>query len=447
MVAFLLYYHYRIGDGYMYDNPNNNQNFNNGVKPLFQNDFNNTNVTDSNFMPQQNGVYQNHEPGFQQQIPQNAFNPSFNNLTTEQNMQGYPQQGITSQSNTNVFPQQFQTDIQTDIPPELGEIKNLSDATVSSAPTMDVLNPMNIMPENPVPKDPLSAYESGNLNGFNSMNNNTYQNQVISQPNNYGFNGFQNNLTQPTSTMNPITQVPSFNNLSNEGQFNNFGQFNSVNSVQQNIPLSQPTVINNQNTPLDPMVNGLSSSVAPANASGNDYNHPNLASVQEMDNSFLAQNNNLTPQSQIPNLNEETKLYNGNLNEPLKDNNENSIISESQSVDLDSKDNVSTEDLSQKDTSEDMVSNQSQAEDLADETNLSDLGLDDSYSEPDTLDIMDLNEEETSTEKADDSKLSTSQMVDKIKDLIENLKSLGAKIDFEEFDFEQMYQLIIKIEK
>ena len=120
MVAFLLYYHYRIGDGYMYDNANNNQNFNNGVKPLFQNDFNNTNVTDSNFMPQQNGVYQNHEPGFQQQIPQNAFNPSFNNLTTEQNMQGYPQQGIISQSNTNVFPQQFEANIQTDIPPELG---------------------------------------------------------------------------------------------------------------------------------------------------------------------------------------------------------------------------------------------------------------------------------------------------------------------------------------
>ena len=447
MVAFLLYYHYRIGDGYMYDNPNNNQNFNNGVKPLFQNDFNNTNVTDSNFMPQQNGVYQNHEPGFQQQIPQNAFNPSFNNLTTEQNMQGYPQQGITSQSNINVFPQQFQTDIQTDIPPELGEIKNLSDATVSSAPTMDVLNPMNIMPENPVPKDPLSAYESGNLNGFNSMNNNTYQNQVISQPNNYGFNGFQNNLTQPTSTLNPITQVPSFNNLSNEGQFNNFGQFNSVNSVQQNIPLSQPTVINNQNTPLDPMVNGLSSSITPADASGNDYNDPNLASVQEMDNPFLAQNNNLTSQLQTPNLNEETKSYNGNLNETLKDNNENSIISESQSVDLDSKDNVSTEDLSQKDTSEDMVSNQSQTETIEGGTNLSDLGLDDSYNEPDTLDIMDLNEEETSTEKADDSKLSTSQMVDKIKDLIENLKSSGAKIDFEEFDFEQMYQLIIKIEK
>ena len=431
----------------MYDNPNNNQNFNNGVKPLFQNDFNNTNVTDSNFMPQQNGVYQNHEPGFQQQIPQNAFNPSFNNLTTEQNIQGYPQQSIPNQSNTNVFPQQFEANIQTDIPPELGEIKNLSDATVSSAPTMDVLNPMNIMPENPVPKDPLSAYESGNLNGFNSMNNNTYQNQVISQPNNYGFNGFQNNLTQPTSTLNPITQVPSFNNLSNEGQFNNFGQFNSVNSVQQNIPLSQPTVINNQNTPLDPMVNGLSSSITPADASGNDYNHPNLASVQEMDNPFLAQNNNLTSQLQTPNLNEETKSYNGNLNETLKDNNENSIISESQSVDLDSKDIVSTEDLSQKDTSEDMVSNQSQAEDIEGGTNLSDLGLDDSYNEPDTLDIMDLNEEETSTEKADDSKLSTSQMVDKIKDLIENLKSSGAKIDFEEFDFEQMYKLIIKIEK
>ena len=116
-------------------------------------------------------------------------------------------------------------------------------------------------------------------------------------------------------------------------------------------------------------------------------------------------------------------------------------------MDLDSKDNVSTEDLSQKDTSEDMVSNQSQTETIEGGTNLSDLGLDDSYNEPDTLDIMDLNEEETSTEKADDSKLSTSQMVDKIKDLIENLKSSGAKIDFEEFDFEQMYQLIIKIEK
>ena len=34
-----------------------------------------------------------------------------------------------------------------DLPPELGEIKELSDAPIAKAPTMEVLSPMNIIPD------------------------------------------------------------------------------------------------------------------------------------------------------------------------------------------------------------------------------------------------------------------------------------------------------------
>ena len=42
---------------------------------------------------------------------------------------------------------------------------------------------------------------------------------------------------------------------------------------------------------------------------------------------------------------------------------------------------------------------------------------------------------------------SVSKDVQRIKDLIEELKNNGADIELEEFDFETMYQLIVKLNK
>ena len=62
-----------------------------------------------------------------------------------------------------------------DMPPELGEIKGLNDATKVNAPTLDVLAPMNVMPETVTePEDALTQYENGLPNVFEipSFNNN-----------------------------------------------------------------------------------------------------------------------------------------------------------------------------------------------------------------------------------------------------------------------------------
>ena len=62
------------------------------------------------------------------------------------------------------------------------------------------------------------------------------------------------------------------------------------------------------------------------------------------------------------------------------------------------------------------------------------------------LDIMDITDDESSD--SDNVKnISYNESLDQIKKLINDLKSKGAKIDLEEFDFEQMYQLIVKINK
>ena len=104
------------------------------------------------------------------------------------------------------------------------------------------------------------------------------------------------------------------------------------------------------------------------------------------------------------------------------------------------------------------------------DTKLTDLGLDESYTEPDMLEIMDIDNEEN--EKSDHAALeskesntdesininesqntneqllgSVSKNVQRIKDLIEELKNNGADIELEEFDFETMYQLIVKLNK
>lgn len=102
---------------------------------------------------------------------------------------------------------------------------------------------------------------------------------------------------------------------------------------------------------------------------------------------------------------------------------------------------------------EDLKTNLEEISDITlEETNLSDLGLDESYTEPDVLEIMDLENDvkEEAVEESDESSISqglVSKNVEKIKALIEELKASGVDIELEEFDFESMYQLIVKLKK
>ena len=180
----------------MFDNNmNNNQNFNNG-NSQFNNNF-------SNQFDNNQNQYNNYgtQPLNQNFMGQQMFNP---------------QQNFNEQNNNIFNADSFNNDInissisENDVPPDLPPIKNLSDATVSSAPTMDVLGPMNIMPETlPTTNDPLDAYENGNIN----LNNNNIFNQNISPssvtPNNQ--NNFNNNSLNQSMLDNNTNIYPSWN--------------------------------------------------------------------------------------------------------------------------------------------------------------------------------------------------------------------------------------------
>lgn len=89
----------------------------------------------------------------------------------------------TSNFNNNNETTSFNNEIpaskSNDMPPELGEIRGLNDATKVNAPTLDVLGPMNLMPEKTLePEDALTRYENGLPNTFEipSLNNNEIDN-------------------------------------------------------------------------------------------------------------------------------------------------------------------------------------------------------------------------------------------------------------------------------
>lgn len=387
---------------------NNNRNFNNDeVKPLFQNDFTNT-------LGNANGEYQTFQNEINQPVQNtnnyqtgsydtnNVFDKSFNTTMPQMNVNSAP--SFVNQD-LNLEGQNLG-----DIPPELGEIKNLSDATIANAPTMEVLDPMNVMPEVARANDPLDNYENGNLNNFNNVQtsimpnpsiNNSYP-EVINQPQNYmsmnsfsnfdtsngNFNLNNNNMLSSTPSSTFSGQIP--NQLSQVPQFNN----------------DQPAFNSNENFVLNTNSN--------FSVNENEFNQNNKNIV----NNILGQEN-LNINQVSTEDNEITKELDNTTNTQSTDlgiNNEYTIIQDSKLND--SSQNVST---------------------------LSDLGIEGMYDEPDTLDIMDINEDESD----DDSKpmLSVNDSVLKLKELIQDLKNQGVDIELEEFDFEHMQQLIIKINK
>lgn len=459
----------------MYNNGmNNNQNFNNSQRPLFENEFINS-MSNVNSQDTFNPNYENIQtqfspsnqtlPNFQnQQVSQsNVFENNFNQMNEQMNPNF---QGMTNYD----FNQPTG-----DIPPELGEIKNLSDATIVSAPTMDVLDPMNVMPENINNNDPLENYENGSLNNFSSgvgdntnFNNNNNQsiNSNFSTPfitsnfsnNEYNFN---NNLNVP-SYQNPIPSLNQFGtNINNLGQNMLYNTNNSLNETpmiqtQSNNMLydeniTKTTNVSYNNSITNPsfeeptsIKNNITSELY--GTTENKINNNEQQSYSPVSNE--ENESNYYENAQIDNLNKEESSYNI-VESKISDSVESNDIAVTNQIDNNEEqyDSVVENDTEKSDYYT-IVQNDELNQDEKENMSLSDLGIEESYNEPDTLDILDVDEDETSkTQESSEIMVSISENIEKIKNLIEEIKSNGVNIDLEEFDFEQMYQLIIKINK
>lgn len=371
----------------------NNQNFNNDNN-MFDNNQNLYNTQISNQVPYGN---MNYQPMFSNQ---NAFNNSATNYGTE---------------NGNVSGNNFE---ERDLPPELGEIKNLSEATVSSAPTMDVLDSMNIMPNVlPTQNDPLSAYESGNFS-FNNQVSNLNENPNIQET----FNN-QNeyvNIQTPVPNLNTNTQ-PQMSTQYDTG----------VSSL--NSPLIYDTV----NTPLHEKIPEQTDSIQQDDSLNN----------VKFENNY--EFNPINIMETTPEI---------NINDSMQND-----LETQKATEID-KEELESEELSQKSsdgTNVEILPNEDEGGEKQelneDIVTMNNLGLDESYNEPDTLEIIDIDSEEEQDETSEQVNNSTndveepsnkiSDAVEKLKQIIEELKNQGINIQLEEFDFETMYQLIVKIDK
>ncbi len=446
---------------------NNNQNFNNGNPTFNQNNIgaNNMNnsydgvINTSNYgAPSYDNMNNNQNFGNQNPV---YGNPNLNNNMFNMNINSEP---LFNNQPNGMFPGFEQVNSQivsSDVPPELDPIKNLNDAVESTAPTLDVLGPMNIMPDVlPQTNDNLDAYENGTYDinnqslNTNSLEQNSYQpgtNDISNPLNNFDNNIIQN-INEPIQNFNPVQETT--------------------------IPLSSPM---NQNSDFPSELPNLGSSYEPINTSlGNNINieQPNNSELPPIDTSLDYGINNDLPASDLKpefdsvinpsNLNEaETPVVNSldnndNISDSIALNNNRvteSDISDapdlvqdvtlSESLEENKLDDIN-EDVQE---TEDLKTNLEEISDITlEETNLSDLGLDESYTEPDVLEIMDLENDvkEEAVEESDESSISqglVSKNVEKIKALIEELKASGVDIELEEFDFESMYQLIVKLKK
>lgn len=404
----------------MFDNNmNNNQNFNNG-NSQFNNNF-------SNQFDNSQNQYNNYDtqPLNQNFMGQQMFNP---------------QQNFNEQNNNIFNADSFNNDInissisENDVPPDLPPIKNLSDATVSSAPTMDVLGPMNIMPKTlPTSNDPLDAYENGNIN----LNNNGVFNQNVEPsfvaPNNQ--NNFNNNSLNQSMLDNNTNIYPSWNE-------------NIYNPQNQNIESTSMPYNGYQPS------NGLSNNEYDI-SNYNTINQPTSIVNQTELNDF--NNNTIGSQNSFENPVNDYKTEESNQDYTI----DQSIINDEQQLkSRQDKEETKEDNIKEYDILQNESLNEENKEEELKETSINDLGLDESYTEPDTLEIMDFENEEDLDEPEEKNEAETlqkeeitiepgsiSKNVERIKALLEEIKSSGIDLELEEFDFETMYQLIIKINK
>ena len=397
-----------------------------------------------------------------------------NNLSSENN---------SSNQQAGIFDNAVNNTGAVDVPPELSEIKNLSDASIATAPTMDVLGPMNIMPNTlPEKNDRLDEYERGNvpINNQDSgqSNINSFQNQ-----NNIGINNnISGNITNTQNSFQPVNQ--SMNNYSQNSfqpvnqpinnPINNFNQNNSyISEGQINGPqLNNPNQFINQN---------IFSNVIPNSNNQINNNLNNEYNLNPEFNNFN-QNNSYINEGQIngPQLNNSNQFINQDLNNSINDSSALSVNNDIESNNIENTDTLAPKEIDATSDSnpvnndvDNSNNNINEPEAAKNDYNIvqdENLGepelkeeLDESYTEPDVLEIMDLdtkeetldevqekeehqdNVEQDSNSKIDKPLIKTA--VDKIKELVEELKESGIDIEIDEFDFEELFQLVVKLKK
>lgn len=338
---------------------NRNQNYNLEYKPLFQGEFKN---------PEQNTVPVN-----------NGYITSENPVVVNQ---------VFETNNTNL-----------EEPPELGPIKNISEAISHQPASLDVLDPMNIIPENydgnPIfvttNNDALENYDSrvnieqdNNINQINT--NNEYQN-ISNIPNisdipiknldipgmpSFDFSNFEQTLD--SSNLSTLPEIPSFDNEIPTGDI---PTFNTIEDTKE-APSFPDVTIDKENVSEETK----EEIEQQENSNTEDYETSN------QDSSELS-NETLKTQESIEEKNDDEML----------------------------------------EMFEESVSDESSESEQQEENNQS-------------------NEESTEVENNNnDGKKLLRDHVDEIRAYVELLKQNGIEASIAEFDFEHMYQLVIKINK
>ncbi len=425
------------------NNFNNNNNYNNNGNNYNGNSIiNNNNNNNQNF---NNTGYNGISP-FENNNQNMGYPGSMSNSWPQQNMMsGFPNQGAMSQP--------------VDIPPVLDPIKPLSSTNNTVAPSMDALNPMNIMPDtlppSPAeqPMEPSSVGQiEGNVFNYNSeLNNAQLNSSELNMPMNNNLNinnslpGNQiNSMALDTQSINDYNQ-PSVNQsmLESQTQVQNSSQafennYNNVSNISSN-----PVIDNQFSYPLPNDISSTNPQINQANIITSPIENTETVTSNQIDE-VANQGVSDFPTMQI--------------------NDQPSQVAESEedNADLNNMDDTSSNNVE--------ISDIKLAEDKEKE-DINDLGLDSSYTEPDMLEIMDLDSSDEAAdilEEVNETKENSLELeenaienkesvlaeetnikesVEKIKKLIEEIKYSGIKIELEEFDFEEMYQLVVKINK
>lgn len=390
----------------MFGNMNNNNNFNNDI-------FNNNSGNNFN----NDFIFQNNNQNMNQneyQAPQNIFDNSFKTIDNEE-------------------------------PPVLPEIMNLNDATKIDAPSMDALDSgsFGISNDNII-GDKLDSYDMANIN-VNENNNMLFNQNSYTMPNvniptdynNVNTNLFSNSFNHDI-TNNPLEPISNDFNMPDYSTLPPL----STNDFTKEAEGVLPIIPNNSDMLNNLDVSANSSGLPPLDLTTNKLNYDVVQS-----NNYEFNNNVINNEISLPNIvqNDMNNDTNNDINIIDKDYNIDNTIS------LSEKNSVIDNEKSPDEKSYEVVQEPSLGEENID---LSNLNIEDIYNEADSLEIMDLDivnetsdENNSSEEENTINEVSLSDNVEKIKRLVEEMKALGVKVELEEFDFESMYQLIIKMEK
>lgn len=401
----------------------------------------------------------------------NFDGPIFNNSQNVSN------ESTTTENQTNIT---FNNLSELDEPPKLDEIKNLSDSPVNDIPSLDPLESIKSN-NNDNNNDLLSSYDNGVIDNQNELKSNDIQyempinsflveamkknnlnNDLNLNSSSSSFNGENDFLKDvyQTSDIN-LQSENTFNNIENKvnDEFNNnFEDKKSDYDIENKVSIEET----GQN---EYVIDQVTNVEEPKITENSDYNNDAKSDI-----SFDTKEENEYTLDQLTSL-EETVKYENNDNDRKIKNEELADTKEEKAYTLDQ--TTSIEENKKNDTNENNIKEKS---DILDDDNeytiinksinnnedyeedLDELGIMEIYSEPDILDIMNPEDEFDNTlenddienpeiEEKHDEKIDYKDFVEELKELINVYINKGMNIKIEEFDFEEMLQIIVKLTK